>query len=105
MEMQVLDSLAGIGAALPDHPARPGHALGLGDFRNDLENVGNDCAVFGGYAIAVGNVRFGHHQHMGGRLGIDVPEGEDGFVLVDLGGGDLPGNDFTEQTIGHFNTS
>ena len=46
---------------------------------------------------------FGNHQHMGGRLGIDVAEGVDVFVLIHLRGGNVAGDDLAEQATGHGN--
>ena len=93
---------AALASAVADHPVAARQTFRLGNFRDDLKNMGHHCAVFGGHAIAVRNVRLGYHQHMGGGLWVDIPEGENGFVLVDLGGGDFPGDDFTKQTIRHI---
>ena len=48
-----------------------------------------------------GDVLLGDHQHMGGCLGIDVAEGVDLLVLVNLGGGDVTGDDLAEKTVVH----
>ncbi len=36
---------------------------------------------------------------MGGRLGVDVGEGEGVFVLIDALGGDVAGDDLAEEAI------
>ena len=102
VEMQVLHGLARVAAAVADHPVAACQTLGLGDSRNDLKDVGHHRTVFGADTVTVGDVDLGHHQNVGRRLGVDIPEGEDGVVLVDLGRGNFPRDDFTEQTIRHF---
>ena len=102
VEVQVGHGLARVGAAVAHHPVAARQALRPGDGGDDLKNVGHQSAVFGGDAVAAGDMDLGDHQNVGGRLGRDVPEGEDGVVLVYLGGGDLPGDDPAEQTIRHF---
>ena len=94
--MQVVYGLAGVVTAVGDHPVAVFQALGPGNLGNDRENMGNHSAVFGADAVAVGNVCLGHHQNMGGSLGSDVPESQDGIVLVNLGRGDVPGDDLAE---------
>ena len=51
--------------------------------------------IFGG----AGNMLLRHHQDMNWRLGLDIPEGQHGIVLVHLIGRDLPRNDFTEYAV------
>ena len=43
----------------------------------------------------------GDHQEVGGRLGVNVIEGIDLVILVDLGGGDFSPAILPEQTIAH----
>jgi hypothetical protein len=38
---------------------------------------------------------------MGGSLGSDVPESQDGLILIDLGRGDGTCDDLTENAIRH----
>ena len=42
-------------------------------------------------------------QNVQWSLGVDVPEGHQPIVLVDERGGDPPGRNLTEQTVGHGN--
>ena len=98
VEMQMLNGLTGVGAAVADHAITILQAFSLGDLGDHLKDVSNNSAVFSGDAVAIFNVGLGNHQHMGGSLGIDVPEGVDGFVLIDLGGRDLTGDNLAEQT-------
>ena len=89
VEVQMLHALAGIGAAVGDDPVAVFQTFCLGDLGDHPEDVGHHSAVFFGDAVAVGNVGLGDHQHVGGSLGGNVPEGVDQVVLVDLGRGDL----------------
>ena len=100
--MQVRHGLTRVGAAVADHPVATRQPLRRRDSGDDLKNVGDDGAVFLRDAVAAGDVDLGDHQNVGRCLGVDVPEGEDRIILVDLGGGDIPRNDFAEQTIGHL---
>ena len=54
--MQMLHGLAGVCAAVGNHPVAVFQALCLGDGGDHLENVGNHAAVFGGNAAYRGNV-------------------------------------------------
>ena len=104
MEMQMLYTLPRL---LPDvgddavavQSQLPGH---LG---NDLKDVGHRPAVFRRHLGSGGDVGLGDDQEVGGRLGIDVIEGEALLVLIHLVGRDLSRDDLTEQTIGHWGTS
>ena len=101
VEMQVRNGLAGISTAVGDHTVTVCKAFGLGNLRDHLENMGDDSAVFSGDIIGVGHMGLGDHQHMGGCLGSDVPESQNGILLIGLGRGDGTCNDLTEQTITH----
>jgi hypothetical protein len=45
-----------------------------------------------------------NHQEVGGSQRLNILEGEAIFVLIDLGGGDLPGHDLTENAVVHGNS-
>ena len=47
----------------------------------------------------------GNDQEMHRRVGVDVPEGQHGFVTVDDIPGYLPGGDTAEQTVGHYSSA
>ena len=87
VEMQVRHGLTRVGAAVADHPVATRQPLRRRDLGDDLKNVGDHGAVFFRDAVAAGDVGLGDHQNVGRRLGVDVPEGEDLVILVDLGGG------------------
>ena len=74
-----------------------------------VRNNGIDVTQQGGVTLGQGgsrvNVLLGDDQEVGGRLGIDVIEGEALLVLIHLVGRDLSRDDLTEQTIGHWGTS
>ena len=98
MEMQVLDSLAGLIAAVVDDAVALCAQLTaqLGD---DGEAVGHHSLValvdLGGAA----DMLLGHHQEMHGSLRLDVVKGVAQLVLVQLLAGDLPVNDGAEQAV------
>ena len=96
VEMQMLYGLTGVGAAVAHYPVAVFQAFGPGNAGDDLKDVGDDGAVFRGDGRAVSNVCLGYHQNVGGRLGGNIPEGEDQIVLVYLGRGDVPCDDLAE---------
>lgn len=94
--MEMVNGLTGIRTAVGHHTVAAGEVLGSGDLGNHRENVGNHLGIIWVHVVAVGNVRLGHHQNVGRCLGRNVPEGIAQFVLVNLGAGDIPGDNFTE---------
>jgi hypothetical protein len=55
-------------------------------------------AVLSGDAVKGGNVSLGDHQNVNGSLRIDVAEGQNGVILIYLGGRNITRCDLTEQT-------
>ena len=94
--MQMRYGLSRVGAAVADHTVTVIKTLCLGNLGNDFENVRDHSAVLSGDSVAAVHVGLGDHQNVGGSLGSDVPEGQHGFVLIHLGGGDHTGCDFTK---------
>ena len=86
--MQVEDALSRLLPAVGHH-AEVGDALLLGDLADDLEAVGHHGRVFRGNGPAGLDVGLGDHQKVRGGLGVDVIEGIDLVILIDLLGGDL----------------
>ena len=102
--MQMMHSLAGVGAAVGYHPVALGKALLGSHLGDNLENMSHHSTVFGcdfGYGA---DVDFGDHQNVGGCLGGDIPEGQNGLVFLVFGGGDDPGYNFAKQTIFHIHS-
>ena len=91
--------LTGIVAAVADHAVAVLQFFGSGDGGDGFENVGDNGAVFSSYTVNRGDVALGNHKDVGRCLGSDVAKCEDLIVPIDLGGGDLTGNNFTEQAI------
>ena len=94
--MQVMHGLTGILSAVTDHTIAVCQVFCGSDGGDDFKNVGNHGTVFSGDAINGRDMHLGNHQNVGGCLGVDIPECIYGFVLINLGGGDLPGDNFTE---------
>ena len=89
-------TLAAIRSAIGYHTVTIFQTLMLCQLGDHLKNMGNHGGIFSVDAIAVSDVGFGHHQNVGGRLGVDVPESVDGFVFVNLGGRNLTRDDLAE---------
>ena len=99
MEVQVGNRLAGIGTAVGNHTVTVFNACNLCNTGNVFENISDDTAVFFCDFIYGSDVRFGNHENVNGRLRIDISEGENFFVLINLGGGNGSCDDFTKKTI------
>ena len=101
------DRLAGLGAgvghqpvarlvAVPLHQPLPaGHRVGGGDHLGEQRGVG------GGQRDDVAVVVLGDHQHVRGRLRVDVAEGQHPVRLGDDRGRHLPGDHAAEQAVRH----
>lgn len=61
--------------------------------------VADDFYVLGARRIDAGDVLLRNNQDMRRRLRIDVLEGEDDLIFVDLLGGNLSGDDSAEEAI------
>ena len=92
----MLDALAAVIAAVGDHTEAIIQALGLGDLRDHFEDVGHNRGILRSDGAAAVDVGLGNHQDVGGSLGSDVPEGVDGFILINLGGRDVACDDLAE---------
>ena len=99
VEVQVVDGLTGVVAAVGDDAVAVFQALGLCHLGSHHQTVGNDPGVLSADGAHAGDMRLGDHQDVGGSLGRDVPEGQAQVILVDLGGGDGAGDDLAEQTV------
>ena len=97
MKVNVIDGLGAVLTAVGDDAEAVAQFLFLGNLGDDLEDMGDRCAVFGrDVGGGIGDVGLGDDQNMNRRHRVDVLEGEDGFVLIDLGGGNIALCDFAE---------
>ena len=84
VEMQVLNRLAAVLAAVGDHAIAVGQSLCLCDLGNCLEDCRNGGAVGGVYLIGGGEMELGHDQNVNGCHGIDIAERVNQFVFIHL---------------------
>ena len=96
VEVQVMDTLTAVITAVGNHAETVYQAFASGNLGDYFKNVGNNSRVVGSDGAAAVDVSLGNHQNVSGCLGSDVPEGVDGLVFIDLGGGDVPGDNFAE---------
>lgn len=101
--MQVEDGLARVLALVDDEAVTACKPERGGDVRDAHEALFDELCLLLVHLGEGGKVRLGHDEHVHGRLGIDVAEGEHVLVFVHLLRGDLPGADLAEQAvrIGH----
>ena len=99
MEVQVDHALPGVGPDVGDEPPSAGaflaHPGGGGEHRG--EEAGIVWSQSGGRI----DVAFGDHEHMGGGRRVDVVESKHVVGLEHHIGGDGPGRDRAEETVGH----
>ncbi len=95
------DALAGFGSCV-DHRAPGAQPLQAGHLGGHQQEMAQQGLIgFGG----VGQVDQGlawDDQHMHGRLGLDIPEGQAEIVGIDLIAGNLPLQDAPEDRCGHW---
>ena len=97
--MQMPHRLSAFLAAVGDHPEALVELFLPVNLINDLIDVSDDCTVLRGDGRSGGNVLLRNHHRMKGRLGIDVPKGENPVILIDLGARDFAAGDATKQAI------
>ena len=98
----MMNSLTCIFTAVGDDAETVIQTFLLCDYRNSLKTFCGISCVFGVYLTDRGNVLFGDNQNMHGRLRSDVAESENILCLINLVGGDVPCDYFTEKAIIHF---
>ena len=99
MDVKVEDGLSGTGADV-EHGAVSVFDVALAsDMGGGEMALSDDFGVFGLRLFQSGKMFFGNDEDMRGGLGIDVFEGEDVGVLVNLFGGNFSGNDFAEEAV------
>ena len=104
MEVQVLHALAGVAAAVAHHAeAALGDTLLMRDRPARPQARGKQLVGQRIHRIQRRDVRLRNDQHMHRRHRVDVAESVGLVILVDLGGGNVPGDDFAEQAVFHEN--
>ena len=93
----VLHRLAGLLAAVGHHTVAFPAMLGA-DAGDGGEDMGHHPGIFRGDLGRGGDVLLGDDQEVGGRLRIEIIEGEDLIILVQLVRWDLAGCDLAENT-------
>ena len=105
MAVDMIHRLAPVGLAV-DH--KTGALFGAAQLRRQflglVEKPAQEGRLFRPKFHYIGDVFFGDHQKMHRRLGIQVVEGQEFPILVDLPGGDLTLDDFTKYAVAHGNT-
>ena len=100
MEMQVLDGLAGLVAAVIDNAVALA-AQFFADLGDHFEDVCHQGAVLCVDHAGAADMLLGHHQEVDGSLRLDVIESEAQLVFVQLLGRDLTLEDLTENAVFH----
>ena len=96
MEVDVLDRLTAILTNICDNSVAVFKSACLCNSGDRLEDRADPRGVFRCNCIGRLNVAFGNDKHVNGCLRVDILEGINLFILVDLCGGDLSRNYFTE---------
>ena len=99
--MQVLDALAAVLADVGDDAVAVFEPCGRGNLGDGRKDSGNKVCGLGRHLISRRNMRLGNDEDVDGRLGRDVVERVNAFVLVYFLGGDHPCDDLTKQAIVH----
>ena len=100
----MLHALAGVAAAVAHHAETAlGDTLLMRDRPARPQARGKQLVGQRIHRIQRRDVRLRHDQHMHRRHRVDVAESVGFVILVDLGGGDFPGDDFAEQAVFHEN--
>src|SRR5258708_1138475 len=95
--VHVEDGLTGLRAGVEHHPvAGLGDALGGGDLVCLEQQRGQEFRVGGGQRGDIAMVDPGDHENVGGRLRVDVPEGQCAPGLPHHLGRDVPSDDLAE---------
>ena len=96
VEVQVLYRLASVITDVGDDSVAVRKPLRLRYFRNYGEYVRDCISALLTYCVDRSNVSLRYNEHVGRSLGIYIPEGIAGLVLVDLGRGDISLDDLTK---------
>ncbi len=99
MKVDVIDRLSRPGVAIEDKPKSVGQTPFPRDIGGLQVEMPDEGGVFRREVEDGRDMPFGNHQNMRRRLGIDVLDGDALLVLMNLGGGDRPFDDFAEEAI------
>ena len=89
MNMQVRNFLTAVAAGV-DHRSETVFAAGLFcKNRHKIDHFTQQCRIFGSGVGQRLNVLFGNDQKMHGGLGVNVIEGDDVIVFLNLAGGNI----------------
>ena len=101
--MQVRHALLPILAAVDDNAITGLVHLQLFDELADhAVCVADDGFVLLCQLVDADDVFLRHHEHMHGRLRLDVVERDNNLVLIHFAGGDFSCDDFTKDAVAHF---
>ena len=101
MEMQVMDRLAGIVAAVGNDAVSAGQVFLSGNNANGTQAFRQFGIRGSGGIIQGAYMLLRNHQDVDRRLRINITERIDIFILIDFLRGNLTADDFAEETIFH----
>ncbi len=99
MDVEMFDSLAAVGAGVDDEAVAAFEVLGAGDFPGCGEKLAEQHGIFGQSVGVGGDVALRDDEHVHGRLGVDVGEGERVGIVVQARDGNFTGDDLAEQAV------
>ena len=97
--MDVKDGLSGTGAIVKDHAEPLGKPEISGKSGAGAHHPADQLLIFGLQEGRSHDMFFGDDQKMDGRLGRDIPEGQEFIIFIELVRGDLAADDLTEETV------
>jgi hypothetical protein len=104
MPMQMVNLLPALGTSVghqPKTPLRVGvHTLLQGKLGGQQQHTPQKVLVLRAHLRHGGDVQFGDQQKMHWRPRVDIVEGENLFVFVNLFARYLAGNDFAKDAVG-----
>lgn len=100
--MEVANCLASVVPAVDDKTKSVfGQAFGCRDPAGGQNELTRHVGVRFLQNVQAPNVATRDHQDMGGRLGVDIPEGQEVVIAVDLGTWYFPFSDIAKQAVIH----
>lgn len=102
MQMEMRNALLGVRAPIHDRPEpRAGDPFPGSDTGRRASDAAHQHLMLRIDLVETRNVDARNHQHVDRRLWIDIPEGDDVFILEHDVRRDLARHDLAEETIGH----